>query len=220
MALDYQTIKYLETVGDHTWIHYMDGKIVPAFYDGKGRFLPGKEGAGPPPETYTPWVPPVTPPPPPSTGAWLATWADGFVMTSGFGMRTGGFHYGLDISSTTAVTGLPILSVADMVITRAVSEAPGTNPTAGTYVKGHTLDGAYTFTYNHMALGSLAVTAGSTVTAGTQLGIEGQRGNVTGTHLHFEIIQGTWDDPWAPPYNNGAQFLDPLPILEAHGVNI
>jgi murein DD-endopeptidase MepM/ murein hydrolase activator NlpD len=64
------------------------------------------------------------------------------------------------------------------------------------------------------------VEAGDTVTAGTQLFTEGATGNVTGTHLHFEIIEGTWNDPWAPPYNNGANFVDPLPVLRDHGVNI
>ena len=142
------------------------------------------------------------------------------MMTSGFGMRTGGFHYGIDISSTTAPTGLPIYAVADMVVTVAVDAFEGGNTTAGTYVKGHTPDGAYTFTYNHMADESLAVGVGDTVTAGTQIGVEGATGNVTGTHLHFEIIMGNWPNPWAPPYNNGAQFVDPLPILREHGVNI
>jgi len=220
MALDYQTIQYLETVGDSTWIHYTDGTRVLAYPDGKGRFLPRKASAGTPPETYTPWTPPPTPPPPPSTGAWLANWANGFTMTSGFGMRTGGFHYGLDISSTTAPTGLPVKAVADMVVTVAFNAYTGGNVTAGTYVKGHTPDGEYTFTYNHGAPGSLAVAVGDTVTAGTQLFIEGQTGNVTGTHCHFEVIMGNWPNPWAPPYNNGAQFVDPLPVLEAHGVNI
>ena len=220
MALDYNTIHHVELHGDLAILHYTDGKRVLAYPNGSGRFMPSKGNEGPPPETYTPYTPPTAPPPPPSTGAWLADWAVGFTFTSGFGMRTGGFHYGIDISSTTAPTGLPIRAVADMVVTTAVAEAPGTNPTAGTYVKGHTLDGAYTFTYNHMALGSLNVSAGQTVTAGTQLGIEGQRGNVTGTHLHFEIIEGSWPDPWAPPYNNGANFIDPLPVLRAHGVDI
>jgi murein DD-endopeptidase MepM/ murein hydrolase activator NlpD len=217
MPLDYGTIKYVEDVGSHLFIHYTDGKKVSAFSDGRGRYLPKSTDNGTPPP-YEPWEPPEGDPPPP--GSWLANWAAGFVLTSGFGYRSGGFHYGIDISSTTAPTGLPIKAVADMVVTVAVDAYEGGNSTAGTYVKGHTPDGLYTFTYNHMADQSLAVAVGQTVTAGTQLGVEGATGNVTGTHLHFEIIEGNWANPWAPPYNNGATFVDPLPILRSHGVII
>ena len=219
MPLDYGTIKYVENVGDHLMIHYMDGKKVAAASDGRGRYLPKSTDNGTPPP-YEPWEPPEEPTDPPPPGSWLANWAAGFTMTSGFGFRQGGFHYGLDLSSTTAPTGLPIKAVADMVVTVAVDAYEGGNTTAGTYVKGHTPDGAYTFTYNHMADESLAVAVGDTVTVGTVLGTEGATGNVTGTHLHFEIIMGSWTDPWAPPYNNGAQFVDPLPILRDHGVVI
>jgi murein DD-endopeptidase MepM/ murein hydrolase activator NlpD len=129
-------------------------------------------------------------------------------------------HYGIDLSTTTAPQGGPVRSVTDMVITRAYDAYEGGNSTAGTYVKGHTPDGAYTFTYNHGADGTLQVAVGDTVTPGTVLFTEGATGNVTGTHLHFEIIEGNWPDPWAPPYNNGANFIDPLPVLREHGVNI
>lgn len=218
MALDYQTIRYVETVGNSLRLHYIDGKKVDAFPDGRGRYLPRKGDAGAPPEEYEPWVPPVEPPP---AGDWLANWASGFVLTSGFGMRTGGMHYGIDISSTTALTGLPVKAVADMIITVAVDAFEGGNQTAGTYVKGHTPDGLYTFTYNHGADETLLVAAGpSTVPAGTTLFTEGQTGNTNGTHVHFEIIEGNWSNPWAPPYNDGATFVDPLPVLRAHGVNI
>jgi murein DD-endopeptidase MepM/ murein hydrolase activator NlpD len=219
MALDYQTLKYVETVGNGLHVHYTDGKIVPFVPDGRGRYLPSKASAGTPPETYEPWVPPPAPTEPPPTGSWVIP-LENAVMTSGFGMRAGGFHYGIDLSTTTAPTGGPVRSVTDMVITVAFDAYEGGNSTAGTYVKGHTPDGAYTFTYNHGADGSLLVAAGQTVTTGTQLFTEGATGNVTGTHLHFEIIEGNWPNPWAPPYNNGANFIDPIPVLEAHGVNI
>ena len=219
MTLDYQTIRYLEQVGGGIHVHYIDGKIVPTYPDGKGRFRPRQASAGAPPETYEPYEPPPEPTEPPPTGSWYHP-AAGTILTSGYGMRTGGMHWGIDLSSTTAPTGVPILAPTDLVITRAVDAFEGGNSTAGTYVKGHTPDGVYTMTFNHMADESLAVAAGTTVPAGTQLGVEGATGNVTGTHLHFEIILGVWDDPWAPPYNNGAQFVDPLPILRDHGVNI
>lgn len=219
MPLEYGIVKYVEQVGDHLMVHYTDGKKIAAVSDGRGRYRPTKSVTGTPPP-YEPWEPPEEPTEPPPPGEWLANWAAGFYLTSGYGYRQGGFHYGIDLSSTTAPTGLPIKAVADMVVTVAVDAFEGGNVTAGTYVKGHTPDGAYTFTYNHMANESLAVSVGQTVTAGTVLGVEGATGNVTGTHLHFEIIQGNHADPWAPPYNNGAQFVDPLPILRSHGVVI
>lgn len=221
MALDYQTIRYLETVGDAVWIHYTDGKKVLAYPDGKGRFLPKRATTGAPPP-YDPWEEPPPPDPedpPPPPGYWVHP-LEGSTLTSGYGWRQGGFHYGIDLSTTTAVLGGPVLSVAQMVITVAVDAFEGGNASAGTYVKGHTVDGAYTFTYNHGGNETLLVSAGTTVAAGTQLFTEGQTGNVTGTHLHFEIILGNYADPWAPPYNNGAQFVDPLPILRDNGVNI
>lgn len=217
MALDYNSISYLEKVGNALHIHYQDGKTVVAYSDGRKRFLPRLADGGAPPETYEPWEPPTGDPPPP--GEWSHPLA-GAVLTSGYGMRAGGFHYGIDLSTTTAATGAPVRSVADMVVTVAVDAFEGGNSTGGTYVKGHTPDGAFTFCYYHMADESLAVAVGDSVTAGTVLGMEGATGNVTGTHLHFEIIQGNWANPWPPPYNYGAQFLDPLPILRSFGVNI
>jgi len=218
MALDYQTIKYIESVGDHAWIHYMDGKKVLAYPDGHGHFIPRKADEGPPP-AYVPYVPPVGTPPPPTGGDWILPLA-GATMTSGFGYRQGGFHYGADFSTTTAPSGGPVLSVTDMIVTVAFNAYTGGNATAGTYVKGHTADGLWTFTYNHGVAGSLLVHAGDTVTRGTQLFTEGATGNVTGTHLHFETIKGNWPDPWAPPYNNGAEFVDPLQTLRDHGVSV
>lgn len=214
--IDYNTIRYIEVVGDTTLIHYVDGKKVFAYPDGRGRFIVGGTDPGEIPP-YEPWEPPVDPPAP---GDWVHPLA-GSVLTSPFGWRQGGFHYGIDLSTTTAVLGGPVLAAADMIITVAVDAFEGGNSSAGTYVKGHTVDGSYTFTYNHGGDETLLVAAGpSTVPAGTQLFTEGQTGNVTGTHLHFEIIQGNYPDPWAPPYNNGAQFIDPLPVLRVNGVDI
>jgi len=223
MALDYRTIRFVEKVGNNVHIHYVDGKTVIAVPNGQKMWLPNAttesyDGS------YTPYVPPPepdpsAPPPTPSPGDWVHP-LPGSTMTSGFGMRAGGWHYGADFSDTTAPVGSPVYSVTDMIITVAVDAYEGGNATAGTYVKGHTPDGAYTFTYNHGADNTLAVSVGQTVTAGTKLFMEGATGNVTGTHLHFEIILGNWPNPWAPPYNNGAQFVDPLPVLRDHGVNV
>ena len=41
--------------------------------------------------------------------------------------------------------------------------------------------------YGHMQWGSLRVTAGQRIRAGTAIGSEGSTGNSTGCHLHFEV---------------------------------
>ena len=43
--------------------------------------------------------------------------------------------------------------------------------------------------YGHMQWGSLRVSAGETVTAGTPIGAEGNTGKSFGCHLHFEVRQ-------------------------------
>lgn len=218
MALDYNTIRYLEMVGPSIMrIHYTDGKMVDAYTDGRQRYRPRHGDAGAPPEEYEPWEPPPEPTDPPPPGSWYHP-LEGSTLTSGFGYRWGGFHYGIDLSTTTGPAGGPVRAPTELVITRAHDAYEGGNSTAGTYVKGN--NGFYTFTFAHGADQTLQVAAGQTVPAGTILFTEGATGNVTGTHLHFEIIEGVHTDPWAPPYNNGANFIDPVPVLRANGVVI
>ena len=206
--------RFIEKQGDLMLVKFQDGEKVIFYPNGTNRWMPRKALDAPPAPT------PEQPPVPPGTGSWFHP-APGTVLTSGYGPRgydgLAYFHYGIDLSSTTAPTGVPIIAIADMVVTRAFNAGTGGNATAGGYVKGHTLDGAYTFSYNHMAPGTVSPNAGDTIPGGTQIGVEGQTGNVTGTHLHLEIYEGALDDPWAPPYGNP---IDPLPVLRAHGIVI
>lgn len=218
MALEYDIVKRVELVGDTAIILYADGKRVIAYPDGRGNFIRSMASAGAPPAEYDPWTPPEEPPPgEPAPGDWVHPLA-GSTLTSGYGYRWGGFHYGIDLSTTTAAVGGPVKAPTDFVVTRAFDAGGSGNQTAGTYVKGN--NGQFTFTFAHGADNTLAVAQGQTITKGTTLFMEGGTGNVTGTHLHFEIIDGVHADPWAPPYNNGAQFMDPLPILRSYGVLI
>ncbi|WP_375000096.1 peptidoglycan DD-metalloendopeptidase family protein [Aeromicrobium sp. CTD01-1L150] len=61
--------------------------------------------------------------------------------------------------------------------------------------------------YAHMAMGSLKVSAGETVSAGQQLGVEGSTGFSTGAHLHFSI------------YDDGKP-IDPLSFMKERGVEL
>jgi len=201
--------------GDLLIVRFTDGERVTYYPSGRGQWVPRKAGDAPPAPT------PVQPPPPPGTGDWVLPLTGSPTMTSGYGPRgfdgLAYFHYGADLANPAGSPG-DVVANTDLVLTRAYNVGdPGANATAGGYVKGHTLDGAYTFTFNHMAAGSVIVHAGDTVTAGQKLGVEGATGNVTGQHLHFECYEGALDDPWAPPYGNP---IDPLPVLRAHGVNI
>ena len=58
----------------------------------------------------------------------------------------------------------------------------------------------YTTLYAHMLNNSVVVQAGQIVKQGQKLGIMGSTGRSTGTHLHFEI-------------RNGSNLLDPLSVL-------
>jgi murein DD-endopeptidase MepM/ murein hydrolase activator NlpD len=203
--------RHIQQQGDLLLVTFDNAETITFYPNGTGLFTPRK-GKLPDP------VPdPVQPPPPPNTGNWYHP-APGTNITSPYGPRGfDGFHWGVDLSSTTAPTGVPIIAVTDLIVTVAFNAYSGGNATAGGYLKGHTTDGAYTFSYNHMAPGSVGPNAGDTISAGSQIGIEGQTGNVTGTHLHLECYEGAINDPWAPPYGNP---IDPLPVLRAHGVGI
>lgn len=72
------------------------------------------------------------------------------------------FHYGLDLSSTTAASGGTVVAATDMKITIA-RENDGQ---FGTRVNGTTLDGKLTIGHYHLAAGSLKVKVGDTVAAG------------------------------------------------------
>ncbi len=84
--------------------------------------------------------------------------------------------------------GAPIYSAADGTVKSAGSE--GGYGRAVRIVHG---DGTVTV-YGHMS--RLLVSAGDRVSAGQQIGKEGNTGQSTGPHLHFEVrVNGTPIDP-------------------------
>lgn len=87
------------------------------------------------------------------------------------------------------------------------------------------LDGGFKSYYAHLVV--ISVSAGDIVTAGTVLGVEGDTGNSTGTHLHYEfrgggLFMGPPYLPWAvPPCSGYAISSDPgyASCLSVLGVN-
>jgi murein DD-endopeptidase MepM/ murein hydrolase activator NlpD len=117
-------------------------------------------------------------------------------VTSQFGRRWGRLHAGIDIA---AGVGAPIYATAAGTVKSAGWE--GGYGRAVRIVHG---DGTETV-YGHMS--KLLVGAGQRVGAGEQIGKEGNTGQSTGPHLHFEVRVG------GTPVN-------PITWLRKHGVDI
>ena len=67
--------------------------------------------------------------------------------------------------------------------------------------------GGLTSIYGHLRRGSILVTPGQAVTAGTPLGLVGSSGISNWPHLHFEVRRGSVPiDPWKGPCQPGLSF--------------
>ncbi len=117
-------------------------------------------------------------------------------FTSGFGSRWGTMHRGIDIA---APIGSPIYAVADGTVVEA-----GPAQGFGLWVRIRHDDGTISI-YGHMY--DFFVSQGERVPAGMQIARIGNRGDSTGPHLHFEIVQ------------NG-QHVDPQAWLALHGLSL
>ena len=124
-------------------------------------------------------------------------------VTSGFGSRSfynpiikknvQDFHYGVDLTG-----GTIIVSPAKGKVTSIRNNITGFNETysEGNYVNIDHGDGIST-AYYHIKYGTIKVKVGDIVEVGTELGIVGSTGYVTGPHLHFGVkVNGTWVDKW------------------------
>lgn len=119
------------------------------------------------------------------------------VFTSGFGMRWGSMHNGIDIANTPGTT---IRAVAAGTV---IDSGPAQG--YGNWIRIRHEDGSISV-YGHMQ--SLHVAVGETVASGQDIAGMGSMGFSTGSHLHFEI----WPD--------GATPIDPAPWLAARGINL
>ncbi|GLB61489.1 murein hydrolase activator EnvC family protein [Cytobacillus sp. NCCP-133] len=121
--------------------------------------------------------------PPVSSGSWTKPAAGR--VSSGFGGRSLGQHYGVDIASGGTV---PIVAAADGVVIRSYYSSSYGNA----IFIAHSINGqTYTTVYAHMR--SRSVGSGATVSKGQQIGIMGNTGQSYGQHLHFELHRGSWN---------------------------
>jgi murein DD-endopeptidase MepM/ murein hydrolase activator NlpD len=112
-------------------------------------------------------------------------------VASGFGMRAGGRHEGIDIL---APAGTEVRAASQG---RAEYSGSGKRGYGNVVILDHG-DGITTL-YGHLA--TIRVQSGETVTAGIVLGTVGRSGNATTHHLHFELrVDGEATDPI--PYLN------------------
>lgn len=106
-------------------------------------------------------------------------------ITSGFGGRSGGSHYGVDIAKSGTV---PVVAAADGVVIRSYYSSSYGN----VVFISHSIDGQiYTSVYAHM--NTRNVSAGQVVSKGQQVGYQGNTGRSFGQHLHFELHKGQWN---------------------------
>ncbi len=119
-----------------------------------------------------------------------------YVISSPYGMRvhpvTGQsrMHAGVDLSMRPH--GGPVLSMGAGTVTRLSSGGGGGNVVVVDHGNG--------LVSKYMHLQSFSVRSGQQVAPGTQVGVEGATGRVTGPHLHWEVwVNGRHVDPvqWA-----------------------
>lgn len=112
-------------------------------------------------------------------------------INSDFAYRWGRLHAALDIGSGSGTSlGKTVVAAAEGTVVIA-----GVHSSYGYYVKIDHGNGMQTL-YAHCMAGSLMVSAGDHVSAGTPIARIGMTGYATGPHLHFEvIINGTRVDP-------------------------
>lgn len=132
-------------------------------------------------------------------------------ISSGWGYRSGGFHYAIDISRNEP----EIIASYDGIVYLTGNDCRNTYQREYIYgvyvVLKHNYDRKTVYTiYGHMKCDSIPsnIVKDAKVTAGTKLGIMGNTGNSGGTHLHFEIREGAYT-PRKNHVVNPLTYVDP-----------
>ena len=124
----------------------------------------------------TPLIDPLTPNRPAPNANYI-TPAKG-TLTSGYGMRWGRMHKGIDIA---AAVGTPIIASANGQVISSGWNSGG----YGYLVEIRHVDGTVT-RYGHNS--KLLVSSGQAVIQGQAIALMGSTGHSTGSHCHFEIV--------------------------------
>src|SRR5674476_261664 len=137
-----------------------------------------------------------------ASGSWRPPFQQGYILTSGFGMRFDPISHQWKLH-----TGQNLASQPDPG--PVVAAAGGKVLSAGTiagYGNAVVLQhsGGVRTLYGHLASIEAKIASGAAVAAGQVLGVEGSTGASTGNHLHFEVIVG-------------AKPIDPVLFMLNHG---
>lgn len=148
-----------------------------------------------------PSTPPPAPTPAPTPVSRDFIMPSQGMITSGFGYRSAGMHYGMDIAQ--GGSAVPIVAAASGTVTKAYySDSYGNVVYITHYINGQ----LYTTLYAHMRT-TPAVRQGQSVSQGTFLGYQGNTGASRGQHLHFELHKGPWN-------GSKSNAVDPRPYLQ------
>ncbi|YAL82658.1 M23 family metallopeptidase [Dermacoccaceae bacterium W4C1] len=115
---------------------------------------------------------------PSASGSWVRP-VSGGTRTSGFGMRWGRLHAGIDYA---VPVGTPLRSMNNGTVVKTGWYGGQGNRVVVRFANG------VEAVYAHMS--SISVSPGQSVGAGQTLGLSGNTGNSTGPHLHLEIHIG------------------------------
>lgn len=121
----------------------------------------------------------------PAKGPLTGAWGEG---------RSGRPHQGTDIDGN---TGDPVVAAGAGTVVRAGGNQPGYSGYGNIVVIDH--GNGLTTLYAHMS--RVSVRPGTVVRPGDSVGAIGSSGNVTGSHLHFEVRMGERSvnpAPWVP----------------------
>lgn len=145
-------------------------------------------------------------PGPVSADGWVWPSTDDSIVTSGFGIRNGSPHQGLDVAHNGGSDGKPIFAAqAGEVIAAGPASGFGNWIIIKHNVEGEHIDTVYGHMWNH----GLSVSVGDTVEAGQEIGKIGNAGESYGAHLHFEI--------WPGGRLSGGSPIDPATVLQPPG---
>lgn len=131
---------------------------------------------------------------------------DNYTLSSGFGPRSGGFHYGDDLA---APLGTPIHASGDGTV-MAAGAASGFGQWI---ILDHVIDGKKVSTvYGHMYPSGVHVRTGQVVTQGQHIADVGSNGESTGPHCHFEV--------WPGGRLTGGHAVDPATYVNGTGTGV